>query len=322
MKMRLPPFIPWLVIAALADWLITRTLARAAIFIPKSPLMIQVYTASGLVGQVASSLVSLLSMIALAWLAWQYGRERKNLNLAGACLALLLVNLVGLFVPPAGWMVISFQLLMCVAIVALTRQAWEQAFSREHKISVLTTAMTLLAGRLYQGIDSAYAILGLPGPSPASELLFNAGEALVLLAIFALWWAFARQARWSLYLVAAIPALLLAIPRILAPAMTGIMAIWSAGLTLYLPAPAYIAALWLAGFTVLSTLQQGKQWVGWTILLLAAGGYAPQISVHAFLGLIALWLLASAPESQPEQLAAVLEPESAPEMRLYQLDKT
>jgi len=27
------------------------------------------------------------------------------------------------------------------------------------------------------------------------------------------------------------------------------------------------------------------------ILLLAAGGYAPQLSTHAFLGIVALWLL-------------------------------
>jgi hypothetical protein len=36
---------------------------------------------------------------------------------------------------------------------------------------------------------------------------------------------------------------------------------------------------------------------GWAILLLAAGGYAPQLSTHVFLGLIGLWILAS-PKAQ------------------------
>ncbi len=47
MKNRLPVFFTWLPLAALADWLLARTLARAAIFMPKSPAFIQIYTALG-----------------------------------------------------------------------------------------------------------------------------------------------------------------------------------------------------------------------------------------------------------------------------------
>jgi hypothetical protein len=85
--------------------------------------------------------------------------------------------------------------------------------------------------------------------------------------------------------------------------MTGILAIWSTGLTLYLPWPVYAVALWLAGKVVIQTLKQGNR-VGWAILLLAAGGYAPQLNIHAFLGLIALWLLVNSPDynSQPIQV--------------------
>jgi hypothetical protein len=42
--------------------------------------------------------------------------------------------------------------------------------------------------------------------------------------------------------------------------------------------------------------------LGWVILLFAAGGYAPQMSVHAFLGLAALWLLVNF-EAESEAMA-------------------
>ncbi len=41
-------------------------------------------------------------------------------------------------------------------------------------------------------------------------------------------------------------------------------------------------------------------------ILLAAGGYAPQLSTQALLGLVALWLLDKCLESQPR--AAGLQP--------------
>ena len=41
----------WLVWAALADWLVTRTLTRSAIFMPKTPAVIAVYQALTLAGQ-------------------------------------------------------------------------------------------------------------------------------------------------------------------------------------------------------------------------------------------------------------------------------
>ncbi len=74
--------------------------------------------------------------------------------------------------------------------------------------------------------------------------------------------------------------------------MTGILAICSSGLTLYLPWPLYALALLLACVMVIGCLRRGEP-AGWALLLLAAGGYAPQLSYQAFLGLVGLWLLAN-----------------------------
>ena len=129
MKNDLPIFFTWLPLAALADWLIARTLARAAIFMPKSPAFIQIYTALGVVGQLATSLTSLLAILALGWIAWQALRQQRDRILAVTCAASLLVSLLGLFIPTAGWLALFFQALLGIAILLLLRQVWKRPLS-------------------------------------------------------------------------------------------------------------------------------------------------------------------------------------------------
>ena len=94
------------------------------------------------------------------------------------------------------------------------------------------------------------------------------------------------------------------------PAMSGILAIWSTGLTLYLPWPLYAVSLWLVSVAAIVSLRRGDP-AGWAILLLVAGGYAPQLSAQLFLSLIALWLLAP-PVTQP-----AVAPQTTPQDALY-----
>jgi hypothetical protein len=156
----------------------------------------------------------------------------------------------------------------------------------------LLTAFALLFSELYQVTPSIYEALHWPGPPAWTTTLFNFGELLVVLSPIGLWWTYRRKDdRRSLYTLALIPALAVSILHYLDPATTGIMAIWSVGLTLYLPWPIYGLSVWLASVTVIRSAQQGTA-AGWVILLLAAGGYAPQLSTQAFLGIIALWLIA------------------------------
>lgn len=96
-----------------------------------------------------------------------------------------------------------------------------------------------------------------------------------------------------------------------APALTGILAIWSTGLTLYLPWPLYALSLWLACAVVAGSLRRNDP-TGWAILLLAAGGYAPQLSTHVFLGLVALWLSPPGEEPAPVAVSEGAEPGLSP----------
>jgi hypothetical protein len=169
--------------------------------------------------------------------------------------------------------------------------------------------LALALSGLYQVVPAIYAAGQWPGPPPLAAWLFNAGELLVVLSPLGLWWAYARGASRREWLLAAAPALAFSALHLANPAMAGILAIWSIGLTLYLPWPLYALSLWLAGVTALAARRR-REPAGWSVLLLLAGGYAPQLSTQAFLGLIALWLLA-APVLQPTPAAQSAAPAAA-----------
>jgi hypothetical protein len=289
-----PTLIRWLTIVALFDWFVTRTVTRAAIFVPKPPPVIVLYEALNMAGQLALTLAGLLVLGVLGWVAW---RAWQGQGIAGRLLALALAGQVGLslfflVIPPAGWLASASHLLY-FAVIALLLALALRTRPRSLPWALVLPAFALAAGRLHQAIPTLYATLQWPGPPPLTGLLFNLGELLVVASVFALWWSYGRGATWQVWLAAALPALAFVGSHLSNAAMTGILAVWSVGLTLYLPWPVYTFSLWLAGVTVIVALRRGDP-VGWAILLLLSGGYAPQLSLQAFLGLIALWLLAEA----------------------------
>lgn len=288
---RLPTLYRWLALAALADWLNGRTLMRLAIFMPKSPPVIAAYQTLGFVGQFSAALVSVLALSAVGALAWWTFRSQRQLALPLVLASLLTLGLA-LLVAPTGPLLLSYHLFLIAAVLLLGWQVWEEPAVLAKQAAGTGVALVMLSGEMYQLLPALYETLRWPGPSPFAGAFFNLGEVLVVLSSMGLWWAYGRGAAWRVWLAAALPALAFVALRFANPAMTGIIAIWSMGLTLYLPWPLYGFSLWLISVAVIQALRQGHA-AGWAILLWMAGGYAPQLSVHALLGLTALWILTS-----------------------------
>lgn len=286
-----PDLIRWLAIAALADWLLTRSLSRAAIFIPKSEVWAAASLGLSQVGLWATTLAGLLSFAVLGWVVWREiggcyrGAAAEACWLAAGLLILLLSSVVLLFVPAAGWAAVLLGLVRTAVIAGLTwrgrRRYW-----------VVVTGAALGLGSMYQLLPAWYQALQLPGPSPLSQPLFNLGEACVLAATLALWWRFGRRSSWKALAFSALPALVFTGMYLSMPAMAGILSIWSVGLTLYLPWPFYALALWAAGSASFHAIGESRP-AGWAVLLLAAGGFASQLSTQMLYSLAALWLLAA-----------------------------
>lgn len=308
---RYHPLFRWLVLAALVDWLVTRTLLRMAIFMPKSPLVIEIYQALGTLGQFASILSAVLAIASLIWLSWQCFSRPNRFLLALTWLSLIGLSLVFMVLPPIGWLALIYHLIFLGTVPLLVWQSWVRGYSLDKKVAATLVGVALLAGELYQTIPLVYHTASLSGSPAMSRPVFNAGELFIPLSTLALWWAYGRSSSISVWLLGVIPALVFTAARLASPAMSGIIAIWSTGMTLYLPWPLYTLSLWLAGVTVITTLRRGDP-AGFAILLLITGGYAPQLSTQAFLGLIALWLLAPAslpplPETWRQRIALTSE---------------
>lgn len=286
-------FFQWLVAAALADWLITRTLTRLAIHMPKSPPILAAYQVLTWVGQWASTLAGLLALIVAAWLVRHHLRRAPALALV--LLGVIALNLLFLVIPPSGWLAVAGHGLVIIAVVMMGCAAWREMGVLKQRLAWAAPALALIAGALHQLGPALLRALRQPGPPPLAIALFNFGELLVVITPLIVWWAFVGERGETkspglAYVWAALPAAAFITARILDPAMTGILAIWSVGLTLYLPWPLYAVSLWLAGASIL-LLWRNAPTVGGALLLLAAGGYAPQLSHQLFLNLIGLWLL-------------------------------
>jgi hypothetical protein len=308
----------WLVLAALAEWLVLRTVTRAAIHVPKSPPVITLYGIMNYLGLLAATFVALLGLLLLLWLAWQSWQTKGTM-----LLSLLLVGRVGLsllflVVVPAGWLVVFSHLITLSLIVVLLTSGLEGGASfwrrgegmvRAPVIALMLPALALVAGVLYHMLPALYTAVGWPGPPPWTGLLFNAGELLVVASVGALWWVYGRSATLTQAIIAALPALLFSLSFWRDPAMTGILTIWSTGMTLFLPWLFYVLALWLAVVTVMAAWRQ-KRSVAYALPLLMSAGYAPQLSSQLFCALIGLWLLAQTTTAQPDS-AALAEPKAA-----------
>ncbi|MCS7038640.1 MAG: hypothetical protein NZP34_03460, partial [Caldilineales bacterium] len=280
--------LPLLVLAAVGDWLITRTLTRAFIFMPKPDGLLAVYHALNRLGRALTTLTAWLAWLALLWLVFVLWQRRERIT------AVLLGGFAlwhGLFMmrPPGSWLLVG-QALGLLVVGALAARAVRLPDSQA-RLAVLFPAAALIAAALYQIGPTLAAWQGQPEPPVWSLVGFRGGEILVVLGAGALWWAYGRGARHRHAVFAAAPAVGFSAAFLAAPAMTAVLTVWSTGLTLFLPWPVYALALWLAGVTALVNWRR-RPGLSAAVLLLAAAGYAPQLNTQWFLALVALFLLA------------------------------
>lgn len=287
-------FYKWLAVAAVVEWLLVRTVTRAAIHVPKPPMVIAVYTAVNQIGLVSAAFMALLAFALLLWLAWQM---RQTVILPLALIGLAVLSALFLFKIPPVWLALTYQLLAIIVIILIVSSGfWQRIAETERKMRgwgtavVLFPACALLAGLLVQLLPNLYTLLGWSGPPPFTKLLFNVGEVFVVGSVLVWWWQYGRSRSRQHWLIATVPAFLFVLTFWRDPAMTGILTIWSTGLTLFLPWPVYALALWLAGVTVLANWQVQPA-IAYAILLLISAGYAPQLSSQLFCALIAVWQL-------------------------------
>ncbi len=283
-------------VAALMDWLITRTVTRVGIFIPKTPAMITVLKGLAQAGQFMSLLATLLAYVVLFRLGMEAFRAAKGRALAVLIFAWAMISLGGMVLGSPIELLGARQWLSVCLVGALGLR-----IAYERKGYLLPACLALALAQVYALASAA----GWEWTEIHGVALFYLGEGCVLLSALALWWRFGRGAAWRVVLLALLPAGLYLGMMIANPAMTAVLAIWSMGLSLYLPAPFYAVALWLALVALLQLARQ-RDARAWGIALLFCAGFAPQLGVQLAYALIALWLLGLEEEKNRDRAAATI----------------
>lgn len=281
---------PWLVAAALVDWLVTRTITRFAIFVPKTPEMITGYQWLNWLGQGGSTVAAFLALLGVGAIVVIEWKARREWRLALPMVGLAMIGALAPFFRPAIWLP-GYSFFVIVVLLALIWRVARTATPVTMRLALLLSVLAMAAAALYQAAPTLYALLRWPGPPAWGTPLFRLGEGLVILGAVALCWAYGRRADRRSWLAGCLLAILFMIAYLAAPAMTATIVVWSHGLTLTLPPWLYAVALLLFGATVVHALRIGRRSVAYALLLLAAAGYAPQLSSQFWFGVIGLWLL-------------------------------
>lgn len=285
--MKFKALLPALGIAALLDWLLTRTLTRVGIFVPKTPAMIVLLQGISQVGLFMSVLATLLAYILLLTSILDAFFHREEGLFGSVLLLWVLLSLAGMWVDAQSWLVVLTRLISVLVLVILGLRI---AYKGEYFI--LPACLALVLVQLYALASAARWEWAQSG----GVALVYLGEAGALLSALALWGKCGRSASRTSYLLALLPAGLYLAMMTFNASMTAVLAIWSMGLSLYLPAPFYAMALWLA-LVALFELMRKHDFRAWGVVLLFCSGFASQLGVQFAYACIALWLL-SMPEKR------------------------
>jgi hypothetical protein len=222
-------------------------------------------------------LTGFVAIIVLAWIGWTHLRARHDPLTFIALTTLITFSLYFLFVAPGGVSAIVYQLLIIVSLGLMIKDS-----ARRTWINVAAPALALLCATLYQ--------LSQQLQLTDTALLFNLGELFFVLTPIVIARHSILRRKWIVIIAASI----FLVIHSLSPSMTGIIAIWSIGLTLYLPSILYALAIGCVCALAADARTHGDAASrALPALLILAGGYAPQLSAHLFLNLIGVWLLAS-----------------------------
>jgi hypothetical protein len=142
-------------------------------------------------------------------------------------------------------------------------------------------------------------LLDYPAVPPLSIPALRLGEVLVVAAGGAVFWAWGvgRWRRAGLAGMVLVAVLVLAVGLSSAsPASTmSILALWTTGLSLFLPLPIYLLSLGLYLLTMVACWRSGKAfWPGAGLLLLLLAGYMPEATYHHLLLLLGVAFLSGA----------------------------
>lgn len=292
-----------LLMAVLAETVLLRIVTRVGVHLPKAGAVSHMFEATSFLGSLAFNFASLLAIL-LVVLVLASMMLRSNSPLARSALAVLsLAMLSGLVLSlamdePAADAVFGVAVALLVGLVGLGFVA-RQGSSVSARLALALVVAAYLSYQYYVLAYLFYRILDYAAVPPASIAVLRLGEVLALIAAAAAFraWGLPRWRRVGTAGLVGVAAVLFGLTLAgLSPASTmAILALWTTGLSLFLPFPIYLLALALYLLTLVACWRSGDAfWTAAGLLLVLLAGYMAESTYHHLLLIVGVAFLSGA----------------------------
>jgi hypothetical protein len=292
-----------LLAAALAEMLLLRLVTRVGVHMPKDEAVTNAFRAASFLGSLAfnfaSLLVTVLVVLVLASLVLRMESGIGRVAFAGLSLAML--SGLGLSLAtgaPAADALFGVAVALLVGFIGLAL-AGERHSRPGVRLALALMVAAYLCYQYYLLSHLFYRILDYGAVPPLNITALRLGEVLAVAAAAAAFraWGLPRW-RWlgTAGLAAVAAALIVLMLAGLSPGSTmAILALWTTGLSLYLPFPIYLLALALYLLTFVACWRSGDAfWTAAGLLLVLLAGYMAEATYHHLLLLLGVAFLSGA----------------------------
>ena len=292
-----------LLAAALLELVFLRLITRIGVHLPREEAVSGGIRAASFFGSLAFNFGSILAIALVVLLLGStvlrinHGIVRLLLaTLSAAMLGGLALSLATGSATADALFGLTATLLVGLLGLALVRH---EGLSRQARLALALIVFAYFCYQYYTLAHLFYRLLDYPSLPPMSVPVLRLGEGLVVVAGGAVFWAWGAE-RWrraGLAGIALVVVLLLAVGLSSAsPASTmSILALWTTGLSLFLPLPFYLLSLGLYLLTLIACWRSGDaSWIGAGLLLVLLAGYMPEATYHHLLLLLGVVFLSGA----------------------------
>ncbi len=307
-----------LLAAALLETVLLRLVTRVGVHLPKDEAVAGAFQVASFLGSLAFNFASLLAIglavLLLGSLALRIESGVGRLALAALSLAMLagLGLSLATGAPEADALFgLAITLLVGVLGLVLVRR---EATPLPGRVALVLMVAAYFCYQYYTLAHLSYRLLDYSTLPPLTMAALRLGEGLVVAAGGAVFWAWG-VGRWRrlgpIGLGLVVLLVLVVALSSLSPASTmSILALWTTGLSLFLPFPVYLLSLGLFLVTLVACWRSGDAfWTTAGLLLLLLAGYMPEATYHHLLLLLGIAFLSGAMRwAVPSLKAAEAEP--------------
>ena len=290
-----------LLAAVLAETLLLRGVTRIGVHVPKGEGVAGAFQAASFLGSLAFNFASLLVIVLVVVILGSIVRRMEEglsrLALGGLSGAMLIGLGLSLTTDaPAADALFGVAVAVLVGFITIVTVS-ERRVGPAATLALILVAAAYLSYQYYVLSYLFYQILDYGAVPPMSTTVLRLGEALAVVAAAAAFWAWGLP-RWRWVGKAglsAVAAVLLALTLAgLSPASTmAILALWTTGLSLFLPFPVYLLALALYLLTLVACWRSGDAfWIAAGLLLVLLAGYMAESTYHHLLVLLGVAFVA------------------------------